>query len=75
MITLITNLASAPLKASGVGTRGEDRIPPLADLRAGYQVSDFDHLAGAPAGQNRVDKGPGDYFRGRQGSPTIIDQN
>jgi hypothetical protein len=51
MITLITNLASAPLKASGVGTRGE--LPTLADLRAGYQVSDFDHLAGGPAGQNR----------------------
>jgi hypothetical protein len=46
MITLITNLASAPLKASGVGTRGEDRFPPLADLRAGYQVSDFDHQVG-----------------------------
>jgi hypothetical protein len=45
MITLIANLASAPLKASGVGTRGEDRFPPLADLLAGYQVSDFDHLA------------------------------
>jgi hypothetical protein len=34
MIILITNLASAPLKASDVGTRGEDRFPPLADLRA-----------------------------------------
>jgi len=32
-------------------------------------------VAAAPAGQNRVDKAPGDYFRGRQGSPTIIDQN
>ena len=46
MITLITNLASAPLKASGVGTRGEDRFPPQADLRAGYQVSDFDRQVG-----------------------------
>jgi hypothetical protein len=27
MITLITNLASAPLKASGVGTRGGRPLP------------------------------------------------